>query len=194
MGLFTWIEGTSLAEYIRVSAAGYPAMITLHSLGLAIMVGLSVVLSLRVLGLFKTIPYSSLYKLLKIAWIGFIVNFISGSALFSSQATSYMTDSVFLTKMAMVIVGAILVAIMQSMIRNVLATGQAEASASRSLKLMARLTIYAWTIGMITGRMIAYQPNIWGWFTGFMSGLVLAEVLMQFAQHQQLANTRTNNG
>jgi hypothetical protein len=177
VGLFTWIEETGLAEYVRVSAYGYPAMITLHSLGLAIMVGLSVVLSLRVLGVFSAIPFSSLSKLLKVAWIGFIVNFVSGGALFASNATSYMQDGVFLTKMTMVIIGAILVGIMQSMIRTALANDAASAGADRTLKMLARLTIYAWTIGMITGRLIAYQPNIWGWLFGFLLGLLLAEVL-----------------
>ena len=156
MGFLTWIENTGIAEYVRVSAYGYPAMITLHSLGLAIMVGLSVVLSLRVLGLFSVIPFSSLYKLLKVAWIGFIVNFISGSALFSTQAVGYMQDGTFLLKMSMVILGAIFIAIMQSMIKAALATGNPEASAGTGLKVLAWLSIGAWSIGMVTGRLIAY--------------------------------------
>jgi hypothetical protein len=155
VGLLQWIEGTSLAEYVRISAYGYPAMITLHSLGLAIMVGLSVVLSLRVLGLFSTIPFSSLYRLLKVAWVGFIVNFLSGGSLFAAGATAYIVDWVFLTKMAMVILGAILVAIMQSMIKTAIAAGPIQ-EAPPNLKLVAWLTILAWTIAMVTGRLIAY--------------------------------------
>ncbi|MDX1562608.1 MAG: hypothetical protein R3305_06750 [Gammaproteobacteria bacterium] len=131
-------------------------MITLHSLGLAIMVGLSVVLSLRVLGFFDVIPFSSLYKLLKVAWVGFIVNFVSGGSLFAAGATAYIVDPVFLIKMAMVIAGAILVAIMQSMIKTQLAgPGNVEA-ASPALKGVAWITIGAWTIAMVTGRLIAY--------------------------------------
>jgi hypothetical protein len=157
VGLLTWIENTGIAEYVRVSAYGYPAMITLHSLGLAIMVGLSVVLSLRVLGMFSVIPYSSLYKLLKIAWIGFIVNFISGGALFTTQAVSYMQDGTFLLKMSMVIAGAILVGLMQGRIKAALASGNPESAASdQTLKILAWLAIVAWTIGMVTGRLIAY--------------------------------------
>ena len=159
MGLITWIENTGYAEIIRVSAYGYPIMITLHSLGLAIMVGLSVVLSLRVLGYFETIPFSSLHRLLKIAWIGFIVNFISGSSLFSISATSFIVDPVFLIKMSMVILGAIFVAIMQSMIKTALASGAAATGQTPTgLKVLAWLTIGAWTIGMVTGRLIAYLP------------------------------------
>lgn len=143
---------------VRVSIYGYPIMITLHSLGLAIMVGLSVVLCLRVLGLFSAIPYSSLYRLLKVAWIGFIINFLSGSALFANSATAFIVDWVFLTKMSMVIIGAILVAVMQSMIKTVLATGNPEAAAGNGLKIVASLTITAWSIAMVAGRFIAYLP------------------------------------
>jgi len=157
VGLITWIENTGLAEYVRVSAYGYPAMITLHSLGLAIMVGLSVVLSLRVLGFFSVIPYSSLYKLLKVAWIGFIINFISGGSLFAANATGLIVDPTFIIKMTMVILGAILVALMQAQIKTALNSGNVEAAAqSTSLKVLAALAIVAWTIGMVTGRLIAY--------------------------------------
>ncbi|MGD8339612.1 MAG: hypothetical protein PVH89_02450, partial [Gammaproteobacteria bacterium] len=161
VGFIAWIENTGIAETIRVSAYGYPIMITLHSLGLAIMVGLSVVLSLRVLGLFSGIPYSSLYRLLKYAWVGFIINFISGGLLFAASATTFIVHQVFLTKMAFVIIGAIFVGIMQQMIKTALATGNAEAAAGSNLKLMAWLTIAAWTIAMITGRFIAYLPGDW---------------------------------
>jgi hypothetical protein len=131
-------------------------MITLHSLGLAIMVGLSVVLSLRVLGWFDVIPFSSLYRLLKVAWIGFVVNFLSGGSLFMYQGTTYITEGIFLTKMAMVILGAILVGVMQGMIRTALASGAPAAEASSNLKIVAGFTIAAWTIAMVTGRLIAY--------------------------------------
>jgi len=159
VGFFSWIYETPLAEYIRISAYGYPAMITLHSLGLAIMVGLSVVLSLRVLGFFGTIPYSSLHRLLKVAWIGFTINFLSGSCLFSAAAEDLIRNEVFLTKMGLVILGAILVATMQNMIKTALATGNAEVKASTGLRVVATLTIASWTAGMVTGRFTAYLAS-----------------------------------
>jgi len=158
VGLITWIENTWLAETIRVSAYGYPVMITLHSLGLAIMVGLSAVLSLRVLGLFGTIPYSSLQRLLKIAWIGFIINFASGGSLFSANATGFIVDWVFLVKMAMVFLGAILVGIMQGMLRTALASGNPGEATGTGIKIVAGLTIVAFSIGMVFGRLVPYLP------------------------------------
>jgi len=108
--------------------------------------------------MFSVIPYKSLYRLLKVAWIGFIVNFISGGALFSTQAVAYMQDGTFLLKMSMVIIGAILVGVMQNMIKTAIATGNAEAAAAANpkLKIVAWLAIGAWTVGMVTGRLIAY--------------------------------------
>jgi hypothetical protein len=156
VGFITWIDETWLAEMVRVSAYGYPLMITLHSLGLAIMVGLSVVLSLRILGLFSAIPYSSLQRLLKIAWVGFIINFISGSCLFAANAVNLIVDPYFIIKMGMVILGAVLVGVMQSMIKTALATGSSEAEAGTNLKIIASAAIGCWTVGMVTGRLIAY--------------------------------------
>lgn len=161
MGFIAWIENTGLAEVIRVSAYGYPIMITLHSLGLAIMVGLSVVLSLRVLGYFSGIPFSTLYRLLKYAWVGFIINFLSGGLLFAASATTFIVHQIFLTKMLFVIVGAIFVGVMQGMIKTALATGTADSAPPSNLKTMAWLTIGAWTVAMITGRFIAYLPGDW---------------------------------
>lgn len=156
MNLLLWIEESGTAEYIRVSAYGYPAMITLHSLGLAIMVGLSVVLSLRILGFFSAIPYTTLSRQLKIAWIGFIVNFISGGLLFAAQATTYIVDFEFIVKMTFVILGAILVGVMQSQVKAG-SSGWTESNPPPSItRTLAVLTIISWTIGMITGRLIAY--------------------------------------
>ena len=150
------IEASAIAEYIRVSAYGYPAMITLHSLGLAIMVGLSVVLSLRILGLFAAIPYATLHKQLKIAWVGFIVNFISGGLLYAAQATTYMTDPEFLIKMTFVIIGAILVAVIQAQVKANSAGWNEASPPPGSTRLLAFLAILCWIFGMITGRLIAY--------------------------------------
>jgi len=139
-----------------VSAYGYPAMITLHSLGLAIMIGLSVVLSLRILGFFGALPYTTLGRQLKIAWIGLVVNTISGGLLFAAQATTYITDFEFLLKMSLVILGAILVALMQGQVRANSAGWTESNPPPASTRTIAGLTIVAGTLGMIVGRLIAY--------------------------------------
>ena len=62
MGFLAWLEATGLAEWARSSSEGYPSMITLHAFGMAIMVGLSLALDLRLLGKFAGIPYTGLQR------------------------------------------------------------------------------------------------------------------------------------
>jgi hypothetical protein len=156
VNLFSWIEATGLAEWIRVSALGYPMMITLHSLGLAIMVGLSVVLALRVLGWFGTIPYAALHGLLKVAWVGFIVNTISGTALFAAQATTYVTDVTFLLKISLVFLGAIAVAWLQGIVKSSAVNWDGAGGAPALARGVAIFSIIAWAGATVTGRLIAY--------------------------------------
>ena len=156
MSVIVWIEESALGEWVRYSIWGYPLMITLHSLGLAVMVGLSTVLSLRVLGLFDRIPYSALHRLFSIAWVGFLVNFLSGGSLFANSATKLIVDWLFLLKMSMVIIAAILVGVMQNLIRTLPVRGDGVLASTANLKLAAWLTMGAWSIGMVAGRFIAY--------------------------------------
>lgn len=154
MNFLAWVEQTSIAQWVAASLYGYPIMITLHSLGLAIMVGISIALCLRMLGLFRLLPVDSLKGFFKIAWIGFIVNTISGTALWSMQAVSYMQNTPFLIKITGVFVGAALTGVLQRQIAG--ADPSWGEHVPGPVKLTAVVTIAAWTIAMVTGRLIAY--------------------------------------
>jgi hypothetical protein len=155
VGFLESLESSGFGEWVRSSYVGYPMMIACHAVGMAIMVGLSVALALRVLGWFREIPYPALYRFLTIAWVGFAINFLSGSGLFAAQATTYVTDGTFLLKMAFVVAGMITVAIMQTQVKRY-ATSWGDGSASSGARAMAGISIFCWVAATITGRLIAY--------------------------------------
>ena len=155
MGFLESLESSGFGEWVRSSFVGYPMMIACHAVGMAIMVGLSVALALRVLGWFRDIPYPALYKFLGIAWIGFAINFLSGSGLFAAQATTYVTDGTFILKMSFVVLGMIAVGILQTQVKRH-ATSWGEAAASTNARLVAGFSIFCWVAATITGRLIAY--------------------------------------
>jgi hypothetical protein len=152
VGFLVWLEATGLAEWVRSGNAGYPSMIALHALGMAIMVGLSLVLDLRVLGWFAGIPLQALQRFFGLAWLGFGINFLSGSALFSAQATSYIVDWVFMTKMALVLVGAVTAGILQPAVAKAGPGGQLAGGA----KAVAAFAIVVWIVAIVMGRLTAY--------------------------------------
>lgn len=154
VGFLVWLEATGFADWVRMSTLGYPSMITLHAIGMAIMVGLSLILDLRLIGYFAGIPVAALHRLLGIAWIGFGINFLSGSALFSAQATSYIVDVVFMSKMALVFLGAATAAILQPAV--VKADAWPGGRTPGGTRAVAFLGIIFWVGAIITGRLTAY--------------------------------------
>ena len=152
MGFLVWLEATGLAEWVRSSISGYPSMIALHAIGMAVMVGLSLLLDLRILGWFAGIPLQALQRFFGLAWIGFGINFISGSALFSAQATSYIVDWVFMTKMTLVLFGAITAAILQPAVVKAGPSGVV----SGGTKAVAAIAIVFWVVAIVMGRLTAY--------------------------------------
>jgi hypothetical protein len=156
VGFLTWLEETGLAEWVRVSATGYPMMITAHSIGLAVMVGPAVVLDLRLLGMFGDMPLESFHKLLKVAWIGFLINFLSGAALFTTQAVSYVTNVPFLIKIAFVLLGAIMVAQQQGQLAREARAWTDASAIPNNARAFALASLIFWIGAIITGRLIAY--------------------------------------
>ncbi|MYJ95079.1 MAG: hypothetical protein F4053_05635, partial [Proteobacteria bacterium] len=64
MGFLSWLEGTAYSEWIVAGLLGWPLMLSMHAIGLAAVVGIMFAISLRMLGLFKPIPYTGLGSLL----------------------------------------------------------------------------------------------------------------------------------
>lgn len=151
-----WLESTALAEWVRTSLVGYPFVLTVHSIGMAIMVGLVWVIDIRLLGWFKRVPYTALHRLLRVAWYGLAVNALSGAAIFTSQATFYVSSPPFLIKMLMIVCGSIVAAYMHPILRREGPSWDAGAAVPQRLKVLAAGSAAMWLIAIITGRFTAY--------------------------------------
>ena len=81
MDLFVWLESTSIANAIRTIPWMYPAFETAHYIGLALLVGSIMLIDLRMLGVANRLPLKSVISLLPWAWVGFVINAISGVCL-----------------------------------------------------------------------------------------------------------------
>jgi hypothetical protein len=151
-----WLEATTFADWVRTSLIGYPLLLTLHSIGMALMVGLIFVVNLRLLGLFKRIPYTSLDSMLVFAWIGFVINFLSGAAIFTSQATFYVTSGPFILKIAMVLLGALTAGYMLPILKTESASWVGGSPVTGMVQTLAIGSLVMWSIAITTGRFTAY--------------------------------------
>ena len=145
-GFSTWLKGSP-------SIWAYPTVLTLHTVGLGVLVGANWVLDLRLLGVARSIPLAALAKLFRVMWIGFWINAVSGALLFAADATTKGSTWLFMVKLALVGVGVIVIVLTR---RSVYGQGIETPRVNTSAKLLAATSIIVWIAAIAAGRYMAY--------------------------------------
>lgn len=149
--LLVWIEGTSLATWTRESPSiwAYPTILTLHTVGLGIVVGMSTVVDLRLLGYGRRIPLDAIVGLFRmIAW-AFALNAVTGVLLFMSDATTKGRQPVLYIKLSL-----IALALWNTVIARRI-VGEQDGESSRN-RLVAVTSLVLWAAAITAGRLMAY--------------------------------------
>lgn len=157
--MFSWLETTAVANWVALSLWAYPALLSLHIVGLAIVVGIFFMRDLRLLGVVRSVNPRMFVNLAPLAWFGFSVNLISGLLLFTSQATIFVSNLPFLIKISCIAAGMVLARIIHKRLRQQsVSTAQygAVLSEERSLRPLALLSLAIWITAISAGRLIAY--------------------------------------
>jgi len=143
------IEASALSTWLRESDAMYafPGILIVHTLGMALAAGSTAAMGLRLLGIARQIPLTSLRELVPVAWIGLVLNIGSGLLLVVAYPTKALTNPIFYLKL-LVIVAA--VAVVRHLDRGVLRV----AASPRKLVPTALLVLTA--LAIVTGRLLPY--------------------------------------
>jgi len=133
----------------------YPTVLTLHTIGMAILVGASFVVHLRILQVAGGVPLEHLRQLYRFIWIGFVINLTTGLVLFVTQAADRIVDPVFYVK-----IGSIAVALWFGVLvkRRALDPGASPAGARQSRSL-AGASLSLWIVAIVAGRLMAYLTS-----------------------------------
>jgi hypothetical protein len=159
MSILVWLENTFGWVLAADSLFAYPMILTFHTFGLALLVGMSVAISLRVLGIAQGLPLAPMERFYPFMLAGFWFNVVTGVLLFAPEATRWAFNPDFLLKMAFVFLGMYLVHRMRKVVfRDASAVGSNVPSASA--KLLAASSIAVWVLAITTGRLSAYVD---GW-------------------------------
>ena len=155
---FAALEQLPLSTWLRESDSiwAYPTMLTLHTIGLALLVGASAALNLRVLGRGQAIALADLRPLFRWMWVGFWINALSGVVLLMADATTKAAAPMFLIKLGLIAVG---VAIMAAQKREAFAPAAHVTPAARRL---AAASLTVWFVAIAAGRLMAYPGLFFG--------------------------------
>jgi hypothetical protein len=158
--VLAWLESTQFSALVRGELWGWPLALTIHAFGTAVVIGFIFIISLRSLGLFETIPYTSLDRLFPVIWVAFVLQFLSGFALWMAKPTRYVADGAFVLKLSLVIVGIILTLYFYgTMKREAAAWEAAGAIPSRAVKFVAA-ALLVWCGVLVTGRLTAHLGSL----------------------------------
>jgi hypothetical protein len=153
--MLDWLEATSLAIWLRESPSIWSSatVLTLHTSAMAVLVGVSWLVDLRLLGINRSIPLSAFRWVFTAVAIGLAVNLVTGVMLFIKNATMWGTALPFFIKMAFVVAGAATIVPIR---RYVLSSDAGQVEVPGRARLLAIVSICAWTAAVTAGRLLAY--------------------------------------
>ena len=157
MEALVWLENSSLGTWVRESPSlfAYSGLISLHAFGLAFAAGVSAAIALRILGVAPGLPLAPMEKLFPIIWIAFWVNAVSGALLLTSSATTDLTNPVFFTKMAFVVLAIATVRLLKHQVFRDPARLKTRPAPQRA-RILAAASLVCWMGAIVAGRLVEY--------------------------------------
>jgi hypothetical protein len=156
--LCKWLDQTTVGAAVRESLWLFPAIETLHLLGMAALVGTVAVLDLRLLGwTMRRERVSALVgRLLPWVWAGFAVQVVTGGLLFSSEAVKVYSNPAFRMKMLLIFLAGVHAFIFHWIVYRDVANWDDSALLPLKAKLSGFVSILLWVGIVAAGRFIGF--------------------------------------
>jgi hypothetical protein len=136
------------------SVWAFPTVLTLHTTGMAVLVGASWLLDLRLLGLTsRNTPLSAFSWVFPTIAVGLVVNLLTGVLLFIKNATTWGVAVPFFVKMLLVVLSVVLLLPIR---KYTLAGNGGNMEVGGNVRLLAIASILAWAAAVSAGRLLAY--------------------------------------
>lgn len=153
------MEMSALGRFISESGPWtYPIVNLVHILGVASLFGSTLMIDLRLLGLWRRVPLAALSAaVVPVAGLGFAVAATTGVGLLATNATEYTGNPFLLVKFSAIALG-----LLNVLALNLSPAWQARGKRSlslnedRQLAVMGGLSLVCWLTAVTAGRMIAY--------------------------------------
>lgn len=155
--MLEWLESSAVARLVQESMWGYPIVLSSHAVGMAILVGIVLMINFRVLGFAPGVPIRSLRVMFGVALVGLVINVVSGTMLFVANADAFYESNPFRIKIVLLVAGGLLLALLWRRIFG--PEDSATRAAEMTTQIIAGASIVTWLGVIVAGRLIAY----WDW-------------------------------
>ncbi|HET9216431.1 MAG TPA: hypothetical protein VFR18_05605 [Terriglobia bacterium] len=149
---FLTIEDSGLSMWVRDNP--FWAILSIHALGMALLVGASMLIALRILGIPQGLPFAPLKRLYSFIWAGFWIQFVSGGLLLIGYPTKSLTNLDFYIKMVLIVAGMVAMVMLKKRVFTEPALSDTDIRLRG--KALAILSLLFWAGVVTSGRMLAY--------------------------------------
>jgi hypothetical protein len=175
--LLEWLGGTDWSVRLLESFWVWPLLESTHVLGITLFVGTAVMMDLRLLGVsFGDLRASDFTgRLLPWTRWGFALMMVTGVLVFYSNPLRYYHNVFFRFKMAALVIAGLNIWLFHSRIHKRIDGWDTDPKPPVAAKVAGAVSILAWTLIVISGRLIAYnwfdcdiqpQPDWVNWAAG----------------------------
>jgi hypothetical protein len=155
------LEASGLGQAMRQWLWLYPAVETVHIIGIGLLFGSIVVLDLRLLGLSRSIPVTSLTRhVLPWTAASFLLIVPSGLMMFTAHASDFISSPVFVLKMCLIMAAGLNAALFHAIVFPSVGVWDAEEMRKLppppSARFSAAASLLIWVCVIACGRLLAY--------------------------------------
>jgi hypothetical protein len=158
--LLVWLEDSALGEGLRGSGVWTYAWLNLaHIFGIGTLLGAVLVLDLRLLGVWRSIPVAVLARpTVPLAAVGFAAAVISGATMITVNAVGYAGNPFLYAKLPLIGLAVVNVLVTQRLTawRRARAGEPSLQNDARQLAAVGGLSLVLWLAVIVCGRMIGY--------------------------------------
>ena len=151
-----WLRSfTSIAAFMQTAWA-WPAVESVHFIGLTLLFGSIAAWDLRLIGVLKEVPVAAFHKLVPFAVVGFAINVVSGSMFLMAFPDQYVYNPAFHLKVLCLILAGLNVTLFYLTNFRRIATLEAGQQPPLLGRLSGAVSLGRWVTVIVCGRMITF--------------------------------------
>ena len=152
-----WLKSSDISAVVTGYPWVWPAAETLHFIGMCMAFGVLLMVNLRILGMMRAVPFSSVHRLLPWGILGFGLNMITGMLFFIAASGQYVENYAFYWKVLLMgLAGANFLYL--TVFDKTYALGPGRDAGALD-KLVAVLALGTWVGVIYWGRMLPFLGN-----------------------------------
>jgi len=155
-GILTWMANSALAQVLLDTPWAFPALETLHFIGLIFLMGSLYVMDLRLMGFAPSIPIKAVLRFVPVSIIGFFINLTTGTLFLFTDPYRYYPNLAFRLKMLAILLAGLNLLWFKLALNAEKLMADNTYEPGLAVRWIGGISMVLWTAVIVFGRMIPY--------------------------------------